>query len=231
MTLRGSRVLARCLPSGELDVRRGRVEVRYRRDDGRAYQAAPRNLEPTADTQVQPDDFCADAAAVAKPGRKARPAAVSPGVTPPSQPDDGEVLVYADGACSGNPGPAGLGVVMRWDDEEWELSEFLGEGTNNIAELAAIERAALRVPDPGRRVRIFTDSRYSIGVLTQGWKARANTELVARTKKALAALSDVSLVHVPGHAGVPLNERADALARQAIETAGSTGWVRGDPTA
>jgi ribonuclease HI len=230
MTLRGARVLARCLPSGDLAVEGGRVEIRYRPTDARAYQAALRNLEPVEGESLLPDDHCVEAEptpqASRRPARKK--SSGKKGAPPPSEPDGDEILVYSDGACSGNPGPAGLGVVMRWSDEQWELSEYLGHATNNVAELTAILRAAERVPDPARRVRILTDSRYSIGVLTQGWKARANQALVAETKRALGTLHDVVLDHVPGHAGVPLNERADALARLAIETRESTGWVRSD---
>jgi ribonuclease HI len=105
-----------------------------------------------------------------------------------------------------------------------ELSEYLGNGTNNIAELTGILRAAEAVEDPARPFRLYTDSSYAIGVLTKGWKVKANVELVAAVKKALARLEDVSLHHVRGHAGVPLNERADALAVEAVETRASSGW-------
>src|SRR5690606_18850820 len=136
-----------------------------------------------------------------------------------------EVLVYADGACSGNPGPAGLGVVMLWDEGGKELSEYLGHGTNNIAELSAILRAAEGTPDPARPLRLYTDSSYAIGVLSKGWKAKANQALVAAVKEALARLEDVELRYVPGHAGVLLNERADALAVQAVSRRDTAGWT------
>jgi ribonuclease HI len=102
-----------------------------------------------------------------------------------------------------------------------ELSEYLGVGTNNIAELVAIERGletavALSKGDRGRRVRVYSDSGYAIGLLEKGWKAKANQELVARVRKQVAAVSNLEFVKVPGHAGVPENERCDALARAAI---------------
>ncbi|MCA9602090.1 MAG: hypothetical protein KC417_08705, partial [Myxococcales bacterium] len=68
-------------------------------------------------------------------------------------------------------------------------------------------------------------SNYSIGVLTKSWKARANQELIRETKQALLRLKDVELRYVRGHHGIPLNERADELARQAVSTARSTGWI------
>ena len=232
MRLRSTSVLVRCGASGEPAPEGGRVEIRYRPDDGRAYFANPKNLEPIEGEGLLPEDHCAEATPVERAkgkGGKAskgsgKKAGKGAGAPPPAAPEAGEVLVYADGACSGNPGPAGLGVVMLWDEQGCELSEYLGKGTNNIAELTAIQRAADAMEDPRRPLRLYTDSGYSIGVLTKGWKAKANKQLVADVKKALARLHDVELHHVPGHAGVPLNERADELAREAIETRSTSGW-------
>jgi ribonuclease HI len=137
---------------------------------------------------------------------------------PPVEAPPGVVIAYADGACSGNPGPAGLGVVMLDDTQQVEVSEHIGVGTNNIAELSAIGRALDLVPDPHRALVIYTDSGYAIGVLSKGWKAKANTALVAQLRARLAERSAVRFVHVRGHAGVPLNERADELAREAVRT-------------
>ena len=223
MMLRGSRVLARCDERGELRAEKGTVEIRYNPRAGKAYRAGVRNLEPIAGAEILPDDHCGDAEAAA-PSAKKKKGAQSGGATPPTKAEGDEIVVYADGACSGNPGPAGLGVVMLQREGRRELSEFLGQGTNNIAELTAIKRAADAVEDPARPVRLYTDSNYAIGVLTKGWKAKANVELVAAVKKALARLEDVSLHHVRGHAGIPLNERADALAVEAVESRGSSGW-------
>ena len=69
----------------------------------------------------------------------------------------------------------------------------------------------------GAAAVVHTDSQYSIGVLTKGWKAKANQELIASVKSALAGRRGWHLRYVPGHAGVPLNERADELARQAVQ--------------
>jgi ribonuclease HI len=116
-------------------------------------------------------------------------------------------------------------VVLQDGAVRKELSQYLGQGTNNIAELTALLEAANVIESPERPVRMHTDSKYAIGVLSQGWKAKANQELVARAKQALARLKDLQLIHVPGHAGVLLNERADALAVQAVKNEASTGWV------
>ncbi len=146
-------------------------------------------------------------------------------MTPPTSPNGNEILAYVDGACSGNPGPAGLGVVMRWDRHCQELSEFIGNGTNNIAELTAILRVLEASPDKDRPVHIYTDSMYSIGVLSKGWKAKANRELIMGIRSLLAEFDDVQFFHVRGHAGVELNERADELAVLAVQSEASPGWM------
>ncbi len=229
MSLRGAKVLARCDANGRPLAEGGRVEVRYKRDDGRAYRAGLGNLKPLPDAEVLPDDHCANAEPVArkdtKPASKSKSKskAAKPSAEAPAHPD-GAIIVYADGACSGNPGPAGLGVVVIDDEASQELSEYLGRGTNNIAELTAILRAAELLSGRDRPIHIYTDSRYSIGVLTQGWKAKKNPELIASAKRALAALKDVHIHYVPGHAGVALNEVADSLAREAVDTRATSGW-------
>ena len=135
------------------------------------------------------------------------------------------MIVYADGACSGNPGPAGLGIVLIDRRGRRELSAYLGEGTNNIAELTAIMLAADAIEDKHAPVRIHTDSQYAIGVLSKGWKAKANVALIEQVRAALAPFTDLELIYVRGHSGVVLNERADALAVQAVKTRQTTPWV------
>ena len=132
---------------------------------------------------------------------------------------DGKALeLWTDGACSGNPGPMGIGIVAVDGGKRREHGEYLGVGTNNIAELTAIDRALDLAGDQAgtRHVRVYTDSAYSIGVLSKGWKAKANQELIARMRRRLATLPNVEFVKVSGHAGVPENERCDELARDAI---------------
>lgn len=135
------------------------------------------------------------------------------------------VIIHTDGACSGNPGPAGSGVVLVAPGGKLhEGLEYLGEATNNVAELTAILRAVEWIPADAKAIVVHTDSQYAIGVLQKGWKAKANGELVARTKRVVQNRG-ARLVYVPGHQGVPLNERADELAREAI-TSRATRAVR-----
>ena len=112
--LRGKVVFARANTDGSLQSEGGRVEVRYNRNDGRLYRAGARNLT-IADSEVLPDDHCGDAAEVKKNTDKRSPTSAAARKQKAAQeftpPTDG-IVAYTDGACSGNPGPAGLGVVV-----------------------------------------------------------------------------------------------------------------------
>jgi ribonuclease HI len=192
----------------------GRAEMKYRREDDRSYRPSPGNLEPPG----------AGPAAPPAPARTRRRPAAAPAPRAATGPE--VIHVWTDGACTGNPGPMALGVVVLADGGRKERGEFLGIGTNNIAELTAIERglqiADQVAPDHVRPVRVYSDSAYAIGVISMGWKAKANQELVARLRKLAAGFPDLTFVKVAGHAGVPENERCDELARLAIETRGRT---------
>lgn len=228
MRLRNAEVLARCDEGGELVSNDGRVEVRYKPNDGRAYFAGASNLKPPAGApKIEPDSFCGPGEAVKKTSKSEKKVAgtTASATTAPEKPEGDEVLVYADGACSGNPGPAGVGAVALWGDQTRELSEYIGEATNNIAELTGILRAVELAHELGRPLRLYTDSQYSIGVLTKGWKVKANKELVAKVRESLDAHPDTQLFHVRGHQGVRLNEHADELAVRAVQSRESTGWV------
>lgn len=255
--LRGQRVFARADEHGRFAETGGKVEIRYKASDGRRYDAMARNLTVEPGAEPLPDDTCAPAEAVpksdaAKPegGAAARKTssgrsgggtkAAASGAAAIAVRDKaiadahaGELVVaYTDGACSGNPGPAALGVVVLDGGSRVELGEYLGTGTNNIAELTAILRALELVEDRSRPLLVHTDSSYSIGVLTKGWKAKANVELVASIRQALAGHPQAKLVYVPGHSGVAWNERADELARGAIAARQTTKKVlEGKPVA
>ncbi len=114
----------------------------------------------------------------------------------------------------------GIGIVVVAGDRRKEHGEYLGRGTNNIAELTAIRRgleiASELVSGQDRPIRVYTDSSYSIGLLSQGWKAKANQELVAEIREFLRGFRNLRMIKVEGHAGVPENERCDLLARQAV---------------
>ena len=137
------------------------------------------------------------------------------------------VVVYTDGACSGNPGPGGWGSVMMYRGHRRELSGGETDTTNNRMELMAAI-AALEALSRPCRVALHTDSTYVMKGITEwlaawkarGWKTAAkkpvlNKDLWERLERA-AAKHDVNWHWVKGHSGVPENERADELAREAI---------------
>jgi ribonuclease HI len=193
----------------------GRAEMKYRESDTKTYRPAPQNLGP--DTGA--GSARAGSHAEPAPARAPRPPRRDSPRTSAAN-DKNVVHVWTDGACSGNPGPMGIGIVVTAGDQRKEHGEFLGRGTNNIAELTAIGRgleiADQVAPGRGHPIRVYTDSSYAIGLLSQGWKAKANQDLVAALRRQLAGYADLRMVKVEGHAGVPENERCDLLARQAV---------------
>lgn len=142
---------------------------------------------------------------------------------PPAAP----VTVFTDGACLGNPGPGGWGAVVVRDGERWELSGYAPMTTNNRMELqAAIE--ALRLLTPPCEVDLYTDSQYlrnGMQSWLRNWKRnrwRTADRKPVKNAELWRALDELASAHhvrwhwVRGHAGHPGNERADALANEAI---------------
>jgi len=197
----------------------GRAEMRYRPDDAKSYRPSPTNLTP-AGADDRPPPPRAGKSASRGASRPSKPASSSRRAATAGPAPANAIAVWTDGACTGNPGPMGIGIVVLAGPERKEVGEYLGIGTNNIAELVAIERgleiAREMIAAEPRPVRVYSDSAYSIGVLSQGWKAKANQALVERLRRLVGAFDDLTFVKVAGHAGVPENERCDELARQGI---------------
>ncbi len=141
-----------------------------------------------------------------------------------------EVVIYTDGACSGNPGPGGWGAVLRWKDTERELYGGDPQTTNNRMELMAAIQALEALQRPAT-VDLYTDSKYLLDGITKwikgwqrnGWLTAAkkpvkNDDLWRRLTEAMSR-HEVTWRWVKGHAGDPGNERADELARRGIEEA------------
>ena len=141
------------------------------------------------------------------------------------------VDIFTDGACSGNPGPGGWGALLRYNEAEKELSGGATRTTNNRMEMMAAIAALEALKRPSR-VRLHTDSSYLKDGITKwihawkarGWKTAAkkpvkNQDLWQRPEAALAR-HEVKGFWVKAHAGHPENERADELARAAIEGLG-----------
>jgi ribonuclease HI len=146
------------------------------------------------------------------------------------------VTIYTDGACSGNPGPGGWGAILAFGGHEKELKGGEAHTTNNRMELTGAI-AALEALTKPCVIDLYTDSEYVRGGITgwihgwkrNGWRTRdrqpvKNIDLWQRLDAALQR-HDVRWHWVKGHAGHAENERADALAREAIKAirAGATG--------
>jgi ribonuclease HI len=148
--------------------------------------------------------------------------------TEPAQGRPQPVDIYTDGACSGNPGPGGWGAILRYNGIEKELSGSDPGTTNNRMEMMAAIAALEALKRPAR-VRLHTDSTYLKDGITKwihAWKARGwktankkpvkNQDLWQRLEAALVP-HQVTWFWVKGHAGHAENERADELARTAID--------------
>lgn len=138
------------------------------------------------------------------------------------------VEIYTDGACSGNPGPGGWGVVLKMGDKSREISGGEKETTNNRMEMMAAICALEALKRPCN-VKLTTDSKYVMDGITKwifswkknGWKKAdkkpvLNADLWQRLD-ALTQTHKVSWEWVKGHSGHPENERCDELARLAIK--------------
>jgi len=141
---------------------------------------------------------------------------------------DGVVEVFTDGACRGNPGPGGWGVLIRFHEKEKELWGGEAATTNNRMELTAAIRGLEALKRPSR-VRLTTDSQYVHKGISQwihswkrkGWKTAdkkpVKNEDLWRRLDELRSQHQVEWHWIKGHAGHPENERADELANKGID--------------
>jgi len=138
-----------------------------------------------------------------------------------------EVVIYTDGSCSGNPGPGGYAAIVDANGERRELTGGERHTTNNRMELLAVIRGLASLDEPSS-VRVVTDSQYVTkgmkswihGWRRKGWKTTSGAPVKNRDLweelDRLASPHRMSWEWVRGHDGHPENERADALAREAI---------------
>jgi ribonuclease HI len=140
-----------------------------------------------------------------------------------------EVIIYTDGACSGNPGPGGWGTILMYKDNKKEISGGMLDTTNNVMELTAVIEGLKLLKFPCK-VKLYSDSAYVVnafnekwiyGWLKNGWR-NASKEPV-KNKELWQELYDLTKVHevefikVKGHADNEYNNRCDELARNAIK--------------
>jgi ribonuclease HI len=138
------------------------------------------------------------------------------------------VEIFADGACSGNPGPGGFAAVLRTDKKEKEISGSEGHTTNNRMELMAVISAIEALKRPCK-IRVTTDSNYIVKGMTEwvhgwiknGWRNSQKKEVLNRDlwERLLKAVNghEVEWTWIKGHSGHTENERCDEMARLEIE--------------
>lgn len=142
-----------------------------------------------------------------------------------------KVIIFTDGACSGNPGPGGWAAVLKYGQHVREISGFEQETTNQRMELTAAVEALSALREPCL-ADLYSDSAYLINAFEQNWFLRweKNGWLNAKKKPVenrdlwirlleLASVHQVKWIKIKGHSGHPGNERCDELARKAITDA------------
>jgi ribonuclease HI len=146
-----------------------------------------------------------------------------------------KIIMYTDGAASGNPGPGGFGVVLMSGSHRREISSGFKLTTNNRMELMAVCAGLEALKIEGCEVTVYTDSKYVADSVEKGWVfgwekkqylKKKNPDLWARFLRAYRR-HKVKFIWVRGHASVPENERCDFLAVEAskgIDLPGDTGY-------
>ena len=135
------------------------------------------------------------------------------------------IIIYTDGAASGNPGPGGYGVILKSGSHYKELAEGYRLTTNNRMELLAVIIGLEALKNKGSKVDVYTDSKYVCDSVEKGWvfdweikrfKKKKNIDLWKRFLK-IYRIHNVTLHWVKGHADIPENERCDRLAVKASQ--------------
>ena len=140
-----------------------------------------------------------------------------------------EVIIYTDGACSGNPGPGGWGTILMYKDNKKEISGGLKNTTNNVMELTAVIEGLKLLKFPCN-VHLYSDSAYVVNAFEQGWiynwmknNWRTSGKEPVKNKELWQELYRLTQIHkvkfnkVKGHSDNEYNNRCDELARNAIE--------------
>lgn len=139
-----------------------------------------------------------------------------------------DVIIYTDGACSGNPGPGGWGTILIYKDTKKEISGYNKNTTNNIMEITAVIEGLKLLKEPCN-VQIYSDSAYVVNAFREHWiegwikKNWQNSKKEPVKNKelwlelyALVKQHEVEFIKVKGHSDNEFNNRCDELARKAI---------------
>ncbi len=140
-----------------------------------------------------------------------------------------KVIIYTDGACSGNPGPGGWGAILMYKENKKEISGGKKETTNNIMEITAVIEA-LKCLKTKCEVQVYSDSAYTVNAFNQGWIYnwikngwKSSNKEPVKNKELWQELYDLTKKHkvefikVKGHADNEFNNRCDEMAREAIK--------------
>ena len=139
-----------------------------------------------------------------------------------------EVIIYTDGACSGNPGPGGWGTILMYKNSKKEISGYKEDTTNNVMEITAVIEGLKLLKEPCK-VQIYSDSAYVVNAFNQHWIENWIKKNWQNSKKepvknkelwlelyALVKQHEVEFIKVKGHSDNEFNNRCDELARNAI---------------
>ena len=140
-----------------------------------------------------------------------------------------KVIIYTDGACSGNPGPGGWGVVLMYKGNKKEISGGKKDTTNNVMELTAVIEGLKMLKYPCE-VELYSDSAYVVNGFKQGWiynwvknnwrtsgKEPVKNKEIWQELYELTKIHNVEFIKVKGHSDNEYNNRCDELAREAIK--------------
>mgnify|MGYP005942288377 FL=1 len=140
-----------------------------------------------------------------------------------------EVIIYTDGACSGNPGPGGWGAILMINENKKEISGGNKNTTNNVMELTAVIEALKLLKRPCN-VNLYSDSAYVVNAFLQGWiynwvkkgwktsgKEPVKNKEIWQELYDLTKIHKVNFIKVKGHSDNKYNNRCDELARKAIK--------------
>lgn len=208
MRFRKNKVWVALDSNGEPLSKGGKVLIKYQLDQDHEYWVHQKSVDALDESSVD----ISEGSSTSKPSKKYKADLEIKTPVDCTQ----CICLFTDGASSGNPGPAGIGVFLRYKDHEKKISRYIGLATNNIAELEAIRVGLNAVKNRKLPVRVHTDSSYALGLLAKGWKPKKNQELVAEIRRLMAQFEDLRFIKVKGHSGHPENECADRLATSAI---------------
>ena len=193
MQFKKNKVWAAVGEDGRPKIRDGKVLIKYQLDQEHEYRVNPSNLRPLETGRISGQN-----------GRKrsTRTDRAGQAGIRDEEPATGRVVrIYTDGASSGNPGPSGIGAVLEYGGHTKEISRYIGQSTNNIAELEAIRAGLLELKVKNVPVRIYTDSSYAFGVLALNWKPKKNIDVIAAIRQLMEAFCDVKLIKEAQYVG------------------------------